>query len=538
MRIPLWARLFLTFAALSVVGLLALTLLQKRSFQRDFLLYVNQQATARAQAAATAMGKRYDEVGNWSFVNARPRTFASFFDGGQSTLTVDAAEDERERRPPPGRGTMGRGSNGQPPPPRGDGDPDRPPPPAIAGAEVPPRFDERSQPPPPPPPREGRRPPQQRIDALNIQTRVVLLDGAGRPIVGNAAVPMDSPRIPIIVNGILVGQLLIASQPALESDIDVAFAQSQSQHAFIAALGVLVAALLAALVLARWLLAPVKTLGQRMQQLAAGDYRERIATTRTDELGELALNFNRLAETLVRNQEARRSWGADMAHELRTPIAILRGEIQLMQDDLRPMNKAAMDSLQAECTRLMALVEDLYQLALSDAGALSYRFEICDLNTMVNDAMHDLGRNLQAAGLDTETALSATALPVRIDAQRLTQLFTNVFTNSQRYTDVPGKIKLTTLKEGDTAIIYIDDSAPGVPTAALPKLFDRLFRVESSRNRADGGAGLGLAICKNIAVAHGGAITASSSPLGGLRITLTLPIVRGHKTIPMLSDTS
>ncbi len=500
MRIPLWVRLFLTFAALSVVGLFALTMLQKRSFQRDFLAYVNQQASTRVQAAAAALGKRYEQVGDWSFVAARPRTFEGFFDGGRASITVDAVEEERRPRPPRPLNNASKSDDRRPPPPEQED--------AMK-----------------PPPRDGRRPSQQRIDALNIQTRVVLLNAEGRPIVGNTAVPIDSPSVQILASGVMVGQLLMASQPALESDIDVAFAQSQSQHAMFTAFGVLIAALLAALVLARWLLAPVKTLGQRMQQLAAGDYRERIATTRSDELGELARNYNRLAETLVKNQDARRSWGADIAHELRTPISILRGEIQLMQDDLRPMNKAALDSLQAECMRLTALVEDLYQLALSDAGALSYRFEVGDLNPLVNDAMQDLGRTLEAAGLVTEVALSSAALPVRIDAQRLAQLFTNVFTNSQRYTDAPGKFKVTTAQIANSAVVYIDDSAPGVPTDALPKLFDRLFRVEASRNRGHGGAGLGLAICKNIAEAHGGSLSAEASPFGGLRITLTLPLV-------------
>ncbi len=507
MRIPLWVRLFFTFAALSVVGLLALTMLQKRSFQRDFLAYVNQQAILRVELAAAALGKRYEQVGDWSFVAARPRAFENFFGGGGNALTVDAADEERRPRPPrPPRSSNNLGAldDRRPPP---------PPPPELGDGMK-------------PPPRDGRRPSQQRIDALNIQTRVVLLNPDGRPLVGNTAVPLDSRRVPILANGATVGNLLMASQPALESDIDVAFAQSQSQHALFAALGVLVAALLAALVLARWLLAPVKTIGQRMQQLAAGDYRERITSTRTDELGDLALNYNRLAETLTRNQEARRSWGADIAHELRTPISILRGEIQLMQDDLRPMNKAALESLQSECVRLTGLIEDLYQLALSDAGALSYRLEVGDLNAIIEGLMRDFSRSQDTAGLVIETALSNTPLSVRIDTQRFTQLLTNVWTNSQRYTDLPGKFRLTTQRIANDAILTIDDSAPSVPIEALSKLFDRLFRVDASRNRAHGGAGLGLAICKNIAESHGGSIRADASPLGGLRIVLQLPLVR------------
>ncbi len=524
MRIPLWTKLFLTFTALSVAGLTVLTLVQKRTFQRDFLDYVNQQATARIELAAQELGRRYEGAGSWRFLAENPRLFEAILDGNRATLDDDAFApampgprpddprfDDRKRGPPP------RGDRLAPP---DRGARDGPPPP---GEE---RIDDR--PPPKRGPRGDRRPPQKRIDALNIQTRVALLNDNDRIVVGNPAVPVDSPATPIVVDGRKVGRLLLAPQPALENDLDVAFVRSQARHALFAAIGVLVAALLAALVLARWLLAPVKTLSRRMQQLAAGDYHERILTTRNDELGELARNYNRLADTLAANQESRRSWGADIAHELRTPLSILRGEIQAMQDDVRPLSKQGLNSLQAECGRLTTLVEDLYQLALSDAGALVYRFETCDLNRLVRDAVGDGVRSLEDAGLAVTTVLAAGVLPVRVDPQRLAQLLANLLANSRRYTDAPGAVHISTERINGRALLHIDDSPPSVPAASLPKLFDRLYRVESSRRRvaADAavGAGLGLSICKNIAEAHGATLTADTSPLGGLRITMSLQI--------------
>jgi len=286
----------------------------------------------------------------------------------------------------------------------------------------------------------------------------------------------------------------------------------------------LLVALALAWSLARWLLAPIHALAAGTHTLAAGDYGARIALRRKDELGELASDFNRLAETLARNRETRRQWTADIAHELRTPLSILRGEVQALQDGVRQVGAATLESLNAECERLSALVDDLYQLALSDEGGLEYRLVELDLAEVLRAAVEEHARALAACGLTLALELApSTALPVAADAQRLRQLCANLLANTQRYTDAPGRVRITVEGDAQDWHVHVDDTAPGVPAAALPRLFDRLYRVESSRSRAAGGAGLGLAICKNIAQAHGGCIAASASPLGGLRVSVSLP---------------
>jgi two-component system sensor histidine kinase BaeS len=374
-----------------------------------------------------------------------------------------------------------------------------------------------------------RPPPKKRIDALNFNTRVALLDNAGRLIIGNPNVPRDSPSVAVKSDGTVVGSLLLAPLPALESDADVAFAAAQTRHALTAAAGVLIGALLLAWVLARWLLEPVKALGAGSQRLAAGDYSVRIKAVRGDELGQLAADFNRLAAALEENRQARRQWGADIAHELRTPLSILRGEIQALQDGVRPLGPGALISLQAECGRMTALVEDLYQLSLSDAGALEYRFMPVDLGALLDSIVLEQRAGLESAGLTlTFEVTPATSAPAVIDGdeRRLGQLFANLLTNARRYTESPGKVRIELSARAGAWCITVDDTPPGVAPQHLPKLFDRLYRVESSRSRSAGGAGLGLAICRNIVEAHQGRIEASTSPLGGLRVTIQLPAKR------------
>jgi two-component system sensor histidine kinase BaeS len=368
-------------------------------------------------------------------------------------------------------------------------------------------------------------PPRKELDPLNYRSRVKLVAADGFYLIGNPAVPSDGLAIPVISNGQRVADLVFAPAQGITSDADLAFVAKQARHAFVAALGVLAFALVFAWWLARWLRKPVVDLAQGADRLAAGQFATRVDDSREDELGDLARDFNRLAKTLEDTQIARRRWGADIAHELRTPLAILRGEIQAMQDGVRPLDAKGLASLQNECDRLARLVEDLYQLSVADAGGLEYRFEKIDLAALLHEVVEDHAARLAQAGLTLQLEPPPHAhLPLRGDERRLMQLFANLLTNAQRYTDAPGKVVMRIVRAAPGWRVEIDDSPPGVAAEHLPKLFDRLFRVEASRNRAEGGAGLGLSICKSIMEAHGGSIEAAASPLGGLRIILSFPV--------------
>ena len=276
------------------------------------------------------------------------------------------------------------------------------------------------------------------------------------------------------------------------------------------------------MVLARVFLQPLKRVAAGTHRLAAGDYGTRVAVTSRDELGRLAEDFNRLAQALERNEELRRRFMADVSHELRTPIAVLRAGMEAIEDGVRPLTRDSVAALHGEVTALAKLVEDLYQLALSDVGALAYRKEPVEVAEVLEQATEPYAARLAARGLSVQKQF-ASGLKVMADADRLGQAFRNLLENSARYTDAGGKVRVTARRNGTGVKIDFEDSSPGVPGDALPRLFERFYRVEGSRSRANGGAGLGLAIVRSVVEAHGGAIQASASSLGGLRVTIALP---------------
>ncbi len=482
MQLRLWQRLFLAFAALSVFALAGFAAWQQHSFRSGFVGYLDAVAMERLQPATDRLGDAYEQHGNWQFLHDDPRTFRELID---PRLALDDGQED-------------------------------------AGANEPSRAEpelSRSS-------RDGRSrfTRHRHRGTPNYLRRLALVDTNGHMIVGNPRVSADAHLLPVRADGSVVATLRLAKLPRISGATDLQFAQAQLRTALIAALVVLAAGLLFAFVLARWLLAPVRELTAATRTLASGDYSRRIDVTRRDEIGALAADFNNLAESLERHRDARRRWGADIAHELRTPLSILRGEIQALQDGVRKPTPQAFDSLNAECERLGSLIEDLYQLALAGAGAFEYHFEPIVLTDIVREAIDAQRSACADAGLTIEQDLDKVP-PVRGDARRLAQLIDNLLGNARRYTDTPGTIRIELRRDGEMACLRIEDSLPGVPEAALPRLFDRLYRVDESRNRAAGGAGLGLAICRAIVEAHDGDIAASASPLGGVCFTVRIPLL-------------
>jgi two-component system, OmpR family, sensor histidine kinase BaeS len=329
-------------------------------------------------------------------------------------------------------------------------------------------------------------------------------------------------KLPIHVDGHQVGSLVFLPLPQLESSYDLDFAQSQLRSGVVTALVVLLLATLASMIFARRLGLPLRWMADRAKRIADGDYAARVAMDRGDEIGELGRDFDAMAEALQRNREARQRWTAEISHELRTPIAVMRAELDALEDGVRQFDAQALHSLSAETERLTRLVEDLYQLSLADAGALAYRFESQDLAELLREALATQAKALDKAGLMLETELVASA-PVEADAGRLGQLWANLAANSCRYTDRGGRVRVSLQAGPGHWRLVWEDSTPGVPEAALSQLFDPLYRVDASRSRALAGAGLGLAIVRRIVDAHGARIWAEASNLGGVSIVVEWP---------------
>lgn len=360
-------------------------------------------------------------------------------------------------------------------------------------------------------------------DLTGALFRIALLDQDKKRVTGYPAIGDDALALPIVVAGETVGWLAVTPFQSVTEAGGERFQQYQFRTSLVMGLFSLLMAMLIAWWIARTLLEPVKRVAAATHRLASGDYSSRVAVASDDEVGQLARDFNQLAYTLERNEQMRREFMADVSHELRTPLSVLRGELEAIEDGVRSLDQNAMKSLQGEVSMLSKLVDDLYELSLADVGALTYRKAPCVLNGLLEHSVAMFQERLNARRLRVELALPSQPLELVADADRLQQLFSNLLENAVRYTDPGGVVRISATVERDEVRIEFMDSGPGVSASQLPRLFERFYRGESSRNRESGGAGLGLAICRSIALAHGGSLSADHSPLGGLWLTLRLP---------------
>jgi two-component system sensor histidine kinase BaeS len=244
----------------------------------------------------------------------------------------------------------------------------------------------------------------------------------------------------------------------------------------------------------------------------------------SDEIARLGDDVNRLSSALSEHESVRRRWMSDIAHELRTPLAIIAGELEAMVDGVRPMDTEQLGSLQEEVKHLATIIDDLHSLALTDSGALAYKMQKLDLNELVPLVIDSFRGVTAQKDLDLEFSNNGNKVGLHGDENRLRQLLDNLLDNAVRYTDAGGRISINLEARDQQAILTVSDTAPGASEEDCERLFERLYRLEASRNRNSGGSGLGLAICRNIVEAHGGQIQAEPGPLGGLLVTVALPL--------------
>ncbi len=330
---------------------------------------------------------------------------------------------------------------------------------------------------------------------------------------------------PVLLNEQVVAYVRMGRTEVVPDAVEAAFLQRQYLGIALLAGGLLVLGLLGARWLAgRWV-RPLLGIQAATARIAHGELATRLATTRSDEIGDLIRNVNAMAEGLQTLEGARRRWVAEISHELRTPLTVLRGELDALTEGVRPLNQAAAASLSKEVLRLGAMVDDLHLLAMADLNALPCYFEECDALQLSQRVQQRFARRASTLGIALEFAPPAVgALAVYWDAQRMEQVLSNLLENSLCYTDAPGRVRLGVQQQQERVWLRVEDSKPGVPVADLGRLFDPLYRSDASRSRRRGGSGMGLAICAAIVHAHCGRITAMASELGGLSILVDMPV--------------
>jgi signal transduction histidine kinase len=291
-------------------------------------------------------------------------------------------------------------------------------------------------------------------------------------------------------------------------------------------------ALLATAALSRRILKPVSDLTDAARRMEQGDLAARVEVRSRDEIGELARAFNSMAQARAAAEELRRRMVGDVAHELRTPLTNLKAQLEAIEDGLLPASRETLASLQEEAELLARLVDDLQELALAEAGQLKLEIAEVPLDEAARAAIAALKSSADAAGVGLESAVGADLPPARADRKRVGQILRNLLSNAITHSPRGGTVRVGARQNGSAVEIGVHDQGPGIAPEHVPRIFERFYRVDPSRSRSTGGAGLGLAIVRELARSQGGDVRVETEPGRSSSFYVTLPISRSPHSAP------
>ncbi|MFT6985561.1 MAG: two-component system sensor histidine kinase BaeS [Psychromonas sp.] len=478
MRLTIFHKLFVSLLLTSTIMMAGMALLINNSFQSGLQIYLNQRKVDKLEVIALQVSQYYSTKNGWKEIKAQPYLWENLLKQ-VFRRSEDGNHPERHER-----------GNGR----------------------------------------------------LSLHDKIILLNDQGMPVFdypkmrrhGNRDLQLNNDlqlnkdpqfiNVPVTFDNKTVGWISIMHRETIPSPLAESFFKQQLNNFYLIAIWVALFSFAVAGVLVRHFLKPLKHLHSGATALQHGDFQQQIPVQGNDELAELSQTFNQLTNTLKQQKKLRDQWLADISHELRTPVAVLLSEIEAIEDGIRKPEPKYIQSLHDQVVNLSFLVDDLYQLSLSDSGVNIDRSQRVDLTLLLETIANQNEARLSEKQIQLKRIYEGPAIMLQADRKSLTQLISNIFENSYRYTDSGGVMQIVLSQKGEYIELIIEDSAPGVPNESLEKLFNRLYRVDKSRSRANGGSGLGLSICQNIVNAYGGKISANHSPLGGLQIKISLPI--------------
>ncbi|BFM05752.1 ATP-binding protein [Halioxenophilus aromaticivorans] len=485
LRFNLALKLWMVLFAATSILVASLLLWFRFSVNHGFQNFIERLNRAHVEALIPELESLYTAEGSWQFLLNDPQLWRQ--------LVREAWLQSTDR--------FDRGDDAEPPP----------------GADMPPPIE---------PDRSNDRRRDNKHSKTN--TRVALADRQHNFMLGSYHILDDNPKwLPLQHNGEVVGYVGYAAPKRFKSPEEVKFLKRQTENlVIIGIMGLLISAVFA-FPLAAYLVRPIRKLESSTQALTRGNYQTRIDQISNDELGSLALHFNELAATLEANENSRRKWVTDISHELRTPVTFIKGQIEALIDGIRPTTAENLQALEQQINQLSKLIDELYALSQSELGGMNYKKHWLQVKDLIDLTTDQASAAMRDKGLEfTVINRVASDYLLFIDESRFCQLMNNLLANSLRHTAAPGQVTLTAVGNDIGLTITLLDSNPGVNDDELPKLFDRLYRTDQSRNSATGGSGIGLTLCKNIVEAHGGDITLHHSELGGLQVTVTIPILQ------------
>lgn len=312
------------------------------------------------------------------------------------------------------------------------------------------------------------------------------------------------------------------------------FLESANTSMWIAGFIAVAVALVISVFVARQITLPLRNLTFAAKRISGGDLSQRVDVRSRDEIGELGSAFNSMAESLARNEQLRRNMVADVAHELRTPLSVIQGNLEAMLDGIVAPDAANLSSIHEETLVLARLISDLRELSLAEAGQLKLQKEPADLRELVRKMAGKYRTEAQEKGLNLEVQVPEGLPLVDVDSQRISQVIGNLLNNALRHTAAGGRVTVAIQKSkptknfnycpGETLVVSVSDTGSGIPQQELAYVFERFYRVDKSRARISGGSGIGLAIVKHLVEAHGGKVWAESELGKGSRFSFDLPL--------------
>ena len=347
--------------------------------------------------------------------------------------------------------------------------------------------------------------------------------------------------VPIFAGGSQIGSVAVAargrggfvhplhlhpdgdSPPGAEPPL-TRFAEAVTRTLVIAGLLAGGVGILLVILMSRRMLASISSLAAAARGLGSGDLASRASVKGNDEIAELGRTFNSMADALEESQRQRRTMVSDVAHELRTPLSNIQGHIEALQDGLLTPDAATLDTVHRQALHLNRLVDDLRLLAETEARELRLESALTSVGGIVERVTASFKPRAETESVRLDAAIEETLPTLNLDRVRIEQVLANLIDNALRHTPAGGSVVVTASQGVGSVRVDVADTGPGIPSEALPHVFDRLYRVDPSRERGTGGSGLGLTISRQLVEAHGGNIWAESEEGSGSRFGFDLPI--------------
>ena len=484
----LWVRLTVALVLVTLVSVMIVALLANVTATTQFRQFVGRQDAINQARLTEALADYYQTNGSW--------------DGVSTVLAAENRILATPNAPPPGEMPTSGGTTN--------------------GADKP-----NGNRPPNAPNRPGRREPPRNNYVLADATGKIIIDDEQHRLGAMLSSEERTAALPINLGGARVGSLLIASPTqSLLLEAQQGFLSQLRLNLVYAALIASVLAVIIGALISRAIASPLAGLAQAARAFTARQWDRRVKLHGTQEIVEVADAFNNMAQSLQQSEINRRNMTADIAHELRTPLSVIQGNLRAMLDNVYPLERSEIATLYDESRLLSRLVDDLRVLALAEAGQIELKPQPMDAGVFLRAVAEQFATAADVHEVQLLTQPIAEPLMAQADGDRAGQVLRNLINNALRHTPAGGRITLGVQSAGAFVRISVRDTGEGIAAEDLPHVFDRFYRGDKSRSRSSGGTGLGLAIAKTLIEAMGGRIGVESEVGQGSEFWFTLPVVQ------------